>query len=49
MCSIDRDGTTYDDYRDSKLFKVNFTFLMKCGTIEFWQYSGTTDIIEINM
>jgi gamma-glutamylcyclotransferase (GGCT)/AIG2-like uncharacterized protein YtfP len=49
MCSIDTDGTTFDGYRDSKLFKVNFTSLVKCGTIEFRQHGGTTDITEINM
>src|SRR5579859_6198610 len=49
MCSIDTDGTTYDGYGDSKLFKVNFTSLVKCGTVEFRQHGGTTDIAEINM
>ena len=49
MYSIDRDGTIYDDYRDSKLFKVNFIFLVKCDTIEFWQHGSMTDITEINM
>ena len=49
ICSIDRDGTTFDGYGDSKLFKVNFTSLVKCGTIEFRQHGGTTDVTEINM
>lgn len=39
----------YDGYSDSKLFKVNFTSLMKCGTIEFRQHGGANDITEIIM
>ena len=49
MCSIDTDGTTFYGYEDSKLFKVHFTSLPKCGTLEFRQHGGTTDITEINM
>ena len=49
MCSIDTDGTIFDGYGDSKLFKVNFTSLVKCRTIEFRQHGGTTDATEINM
>src|SRR5215471_10714232 len=49
ICSIDRDGTTFDGYGNSKLFKVNFTSLVKCRTIEFRQHGGTTDVTEINM
>jgi len=37
------DTVTYDGYADSKFFKVNFTSLMKYGTIEFRQHAGTVD------
>ncbi|MCJ1341906.1 hypothetical protein MMC31_000084 [Peltigera leucophlebia] len=33
----------YTGYGESKLFKVNFTSLSKCGTIEFRQHIATTD------
>ena len=49
MCAIDTHGTIFDGYGDSKLFKVNFTSLSKCGTIEFRQHGGTIDITEIQM
>ncbi|KAG8427861.1 hypothetical protein J3459_006270 [Metarhizium acridum] len=32
----------YDGYADSEFFKVNFTSLLKHGTIEFRQHQGTT-------
>jgi len=49
LCDIGGDGTIFDGYSDSKLFKVNFTSLAKCGTIEFRQHGGTTDDSEIIM
>ena len=48
ISSIDTDGTPYDGYGDGKLFKVNFTSLVKRGTIEFRQPGGTTDVTTIN-
>jgi hypothetical protein len=44
LVNYDRDNEIYyDGYADSKLYKVNFTSLSKCGTIEFRQHIATTD------
>jgi gamma-glutamylcyclotransferase (GGCT)/AIG2-like uncharacterized protein YtfP len=49
MCNIDTTGTVFDGYGDSKLFKVNLTSLATCGTLEFRQHGGTTEVEEIVM
>jgi hypothetical protein len=33
----------YNEYGTSKLYKVNFTSIHKCGTIEFRQFGSTTE------
>lgn len=38
----------YSSYSESKLFKVNFTSLSKCGTIEFRQDIATTNPNELS-
>jgi hypothetical protein len=43
MCAVEGVGIAFDGYSDSKLFKVNFTSLSKCKTIEFRQHGGTSD------
>ena len=46
MCNVGDEGSPFDGYADSKLFKVNFTPPSKCGTIES-QHEGTMDYLEI--
>jgi gamma-glutamylcyclotransferase (GGCT)/AIG2-like uncharacterized protein YtfP len=48
MCNVGEDGTLFDGYADTKLFKVNFTSLSKCGTVEFRQHDGTTEYDEVD-
>jgi len=43
MCAVAEAGSAFDGYSHSKLFKVNFTSLSKCNTIEFRQHGGTSD------
>ena len=43
MCALEGPGSAFDGYSDSKVFKVNFTSLSKCNTIEFCQHRGTSD------
>jgi hypothetical protein len=48
MCSVDSTASNaYDSYGESKLYKVNFTSLNKCGTVEFRQLGATTDALKI--
>lgn len=48
MCPIASTArNAYDGYGESKLFKVNFTSLTKCGTIEFRQMGSITDHAKI--
>jgi len=48
MCPVTATArNAYDGYGESKLFKVNFTSLTKCGTIEFRQMGSITDHAKI--
>ena len=48
MCPVASDAAhQYDGFGESKLFKVNFTSLNKCGTIEFRQMGSSTDPSKI--
>jgi Putative amidoligase enzyme len=40
-------GNDYSGYGVSKMFKVNFSSIMKCGTVEFRQHIATTDCTAI--
>ena len=48
MCAVDSTAVNaYDGFGESKLFKVNFTSLFKCGTVEFRQMGASTDVEKI--
>jgi hypothetical protein len=48
MCAVSSTApNAYDGFRESKLFKVNFTSLYKCGTIEFKHLGATTNATKI--
>ena len=48
MCAVDSTAVNaYDGYGESELFKVNFTSLFKCGTVEFCQLGASMDVEKI--
>ena len=48
MCPVSSTApNAYDGFGESKLFKVNFTSLYKCGTIEFRHLGATTNATRI--
>jgi len=47
MCDVGTEGTLFDGYKDTKLFKINFASLATLGTIEFRQHDNTTLRYEI--
>ena len=43
LCAVDDESDAYDGNGDSKLYKYNFTALLKLKTVEFRQHAATHD------